>query len=75
MSDHSVFSWSSTRSVIVLIIFVDDIIISGSDYVGIVDLKAYISRQFHAKNLGTLQYFLESRFFNLRWVCRITSMF
>jgi len=30
-SDHSVFSRSFTRGVIVLIVYVDDIIISGSD--------------------------------------------
>jgi len=44
--------------VIVLIIYVDDIVIYESDSVGIVDLKAYLSRQFHTKYLGTLRYFL-----------------
>ena len=44
MSDHLVFSRSSTGGVIMLIVYVDDIIISGSDSVGITDLKAYLSR-------------------------------
>ena len=44
MSDHSVFSQSSTRGFIVLIVYVDDIIKSESDFVGIADLKAYLSR-------------------------------
>ena len=54
MSNHSVFSRSFTGGVIVLIVYVNDIIISGSNSVGIVDLKAYLSHQFHTKNLGTL---------------------
>jgi len=53
MSSHSVFSRSST-GVIVLIVYVNDIIISASDSVGIADLKAYLSRQFHTKDLGIL---------------------
>jgi len=55
MSDHSVFSQSFTV-VIVLIINVDDIIIR-SDSVGIANLKAYLNRQFHSKDLGTLRCF------------------
>jgi len=46
MSDHSVLSQSSTRGVIVLITYIGDIIISGSDSVGIADLKAYLNRRF-----------------------------
>ena len=58
MSDHSLFSHSATSDVIMLIVYVDDIIISESDCVGIVDLKAYLSHQIHTKNLNTLRYFL-----------------
>ena len=42
MLDHSVFS-RSFIGVIMLIVYVDDIIISESDDVGIADLKAYLS--------------------------------
>ena len=41
-----------------LIVYVDGIIIFGSDFVGIVDLKAYLNHHFHTKGLGTLRYFL-----------------
>jgi len=58
MSDHSVFSCSSIEGIIVLIVCIDDIILFESGCVDIVDLKAYPSRQFHTKNLGTLRYFL-----------------
>ena len=36
--------------------------------VGIAVLKAYLSRQFHTKDLGTLPYFLELRLLDLRYV-------
>jgi len=42
-----------------LIVYVDDIIISVSNSVGIANLKAYLSHQFQTKDLGTLRYFLE----------------
>jgi len=58
MSDPSVFSRSSIRGVIVLFIYVDDIIISGSDSIGIAYLKAYLIRQFPTVDLGALRYFL-----------------
>jgi len=67
MSHHSVFSCSSTRGVIVLIVYVDDIIISGSDSVGITDLKAYPSRQFLILMIYVLfDIFLKSRLLELR---------
>ena len=43
MSDHSVFIYSSTGGVIVLIVYVDEVIMSRSDCVSIADLKAYLS--------------------------------
>jgi len=53
--------------VLLLIIYIDDIIISGSVSVGIADLKAYLSHQFHTEDLGTLRYFfLNSRLLDLR---------
>jgi hypothetical protein len=48
----------SSTSTIVLIVYVDDIIISGSDSTGIADLKIYLAKQFHTKDLAVLHYFL-----------------
>jgi hypothetical protein len=39
-------------------VYVNDIIISGSDSTGIADLKRYLGQRFHTKDLGTLHYFL-----------------
>lgn len=39
-------------------LYVDDIIISGNDVIGISDLKHYLMRTFKMKDLGVLTYFL-----------------
>ena len=57
-SDHSVFVRHSSNGTIVLIVYVDDIIISGSDSTSIADSKTYLSKYFHTKDLGALRYFL-----------------
>jgi hypothetical protein len=57
-SNHSVFIRHSSNGTIVLIVYVDDIIISGSDSTDIADLKTYLSKHFHTKDLGALRYFL-----------------
>ena len=56
---HSAFVRHSSTSTIVLIVYVDDIIISRSNSAGITNLKRYLGLQFHTKNLGTLRYYLE----------------
>ena len=57
-SDHSIFVHHSSNGTIVLIVYVDDIIISGSDSTSIADLKTYLGKHFHTKDLGALRYFL-----------------
>jgi hypothetical protein len=41
-----------------LIVYVDDIIITSDNQKGIDDLKLFLHRQFHTKDLGKLRYFL-----------------
>lgn len=57
-SDDFVIVRHFSTSTIVLIVYVDDIIIFGSDSNGITELKIYLGLQFHTKDLGTLRYFL-----------------
>ncbi|KAL6311472.1 hypothetical protein AAG906_012053 [Vitis piasezkii] len=56
--DHSVFYKKSTAGIILLVVYVDDIVITGNDHAGISDLKAFIHSKFHTKDLGELKYFL-----------------
>ena len=57
-SDHSVFYKNSSSGIILLVVYVDDIVITESDFKGILSLKSFIHSQFHTKDLGMLKYFL-----------------
>ncbi|XP_019248563.1 PREDICTED: uncharacterized protein LOC109227823 [Nicotiana attenuata] len=55
---HSVYYKQSTARSILLVVYVDDIVITGSDYVVISSLKSFLHTKFHTKDLGQLKYFL-----------------
>ncbi|RVW52972.1 Retrovirus-related Pol polyprotein from transposon RE1 [Vitis vinifera] len=58
-ADHSVFyHHNSSGQCIYLVVYVDDIIITGSDQNGIQKLKQHIFTHFQTKDLGKLKYFL-----------------
>ena len=57
-SDHSVFYRNSNSGIILLVVYVDDIVITGSDSKGISSLKSFFHNHFHTKNLRMLRYFL-----------------
>ena len=56
--DHFVFYRNSSSGIMLLIVYVDDIVISESDSKGISSLKSFLHNQFHTKDLGMLRYFL-----------------
>ncbi|XP_050896612.1 uncharacterized mitochondrial protein AtMg00810-like [Lathyrus oleraceus] len=56
--DHSVFYRHSIQWCIYLIVYVNDIVITGSDQQSILQLKQHLSNQFQTKDLGKLHYFL-----------------
>ena len=58
-SNHSVFyHHTSSGHCIYLIVYVDDIVITGSDHDGIQKLKQHLFSYFQTKDLGKLKYFL-----------------
>nr|KYP76032.1 Retrovirus-related Pol polyprotein from transposon TNT 1-94 [Cajanus cajan] len=58
-TDHSVFfRRSSTHRFIYLVVYVDDIVITGDDQEGIKALKQHLFKHFQTKDLGPLRYFL-----------------
>ena len=57
-SKHSVFYRNSSSGIIMLVMYVNDIVITGSDYKDISSLKSFLHSQFHTKDLGMLRYFL-----------------
>ena len=48
-SDHSVFYKNSSSSIILLVVYVDNIVITGSDSKGILSLKSFLHSRFHTK--------------------------
>ncbi|RVW40634.1 Retrovirus-related Pol polyprotein from transposon RE1 [Vitis vinifera] len=58
-ADHSVFYHHNFSSqCIYLVVYVDDIVITGSDQEGIQRLKQHLFNHFQTKDLGKLKYFL-----------------
>jgi transposase InsO family protein len=58
-ADHSVFFLhSSNGQHIFLVVYVDDIVITGDDTDGIQRLKTHLFKNFQTKDLGPLRYFL-----------------
>ncbi|KAA0066242.1 Beta-galactosidase [Cucumis melo var. makuwa] len=59
-SDHTLFTKVfETGKIAVLIVYVDDIVLSGDDQAEISQLKQRMGNEFEIKDLGNLKYFLE----------------
>nr|CAN77868.1 hypothetical protein VITISV_001383 [Vitis vinifera] len=56
--DTSLFLRKSDMGIVVLLVYVDDIVIIGSDSTLLGQLKTHLSESFHMKDLGSLTYFL-----------------
>ena len=49
---------TSPQGYVLLLLYIDDMIVTGDDIAGIADTQIYLHRQFQMKDLGRLRYFL-----------------
>lgn len=57
-SDYSLFTLRKDKIQLNVLVYVDDLIISGNDHETALHFKGYLSTCFHMKDLGSLKYFL-----------------
>ncbi|CAB79159.1 LTR retrotransposon like protein [Arabidopsis thaliana] len=58
LSDYSLFSYNNDGVFVHVLVYVDDLIISGSCPDAVAQFKSYLESCFHMKDLGLLKYFL-----------------
>ena len=56
--DNALFTRQTTHGIVLLLLYVDDMIITGNDQQAISDLQQYLGQHFEMKDLGSLNYFL-----------------
>jgi len=56
--DHALFIHRTINGSILVLLYVDDMIITGDDVAGIHKLKTFLNQHFEMKDLGHLSYFL-----------------
>ena len=58
-ADHTLFiKYSTQGKITALIVYVDDIVLTGNDMTEIMNLKRYLAKEFEIKDFGDLRYFL-----------------
>ena len=57
-ADHTLFLKHDKGKLTALIVYVDDMVVTGNDVEGIQKLQMYLAKEFEMKDLGTLKYFL-----------------
>ena len=56
--DTALFVRRSSADITLILLYIDDMIITGNDSVGILSLQHFLSQHFEMKDLSTLSYFL-----------------
>lgn len=62
--DSSMFTEKSDSDIVIVLVYVGDILVTGSDLHGIVRLKSFLHQAFDINDLGKLKYFREIKIVN-----------
>ncbi|KAK0581525.1 hypothetical protein LWI29_014803 [Acer saccharum] len=57
-SDHTLFFKRKDDKITLLIVYVDDMIVTGNDDLEMTNLQSHLATEFEMKDLGVLRYFL-----------------
>ncbi|CAM8948863.1 unnamed protein product [Rhodiola kirilowii] len=57
-NDHSLFTYATNDGFLILLVYVDDVVITGTSSAMIASVKSFIHSEFRIKDLGLLKYFL-----------------
>lgn len=57
-NDYSMFTKSSGSSLVILVVYLDDILLAGSDIPEMTALKTFLDSSFKINDLGFVHYFL-----------------
>jgi len=57
-ADYSLFTYQKDGKFVVLLVYVDDLVLTGNDGATCSTFKAYLRNYFHIKDFGPLKYFL-----------------
>ncbi|KAF3639997.1 hypothetical protein FXO38_22347 [Capsicum annuum] len=63
LNDYTLFYKKFEDLITIIVVYIDDIIITGSDFSTITRLKEFLNAEFKIKDLGNLHYFLELEVF------------
>ncbi|CAH9094281.1 unnamed protein product [Cuscuta europaea] len=57
-ADNTLFTFRTSGKIMCILIYVDDLLITGNDHQLILDFKLYLGQHFPIKDLGSMKYFL-----------------
>ncbi|CAH9140526.1 unnamed protein product [Cuscuta epithymum] len=57
-ADYSLFTLRRDSHILCVLVYVDDLLITGNDHGMIIEFKSYLARSFPVKDLGLMKYFL-----------------
>ena len=60
--DHSIFIRKTKNGCVILVVYVDNILLTGSDIIGIAETKIYLGSHFITKDMERPRYFLRIEF-------------